>query len=184
MHWRAKKDYARSKDQQRAVFQKSREASSSFGTVGVGFVSSRGAPKIDLVSLDPIQCHQQWNGETDRNKHCPGRVGIRDDSHRQGNRDAAGCREALVLPKPFASAAWPTNPRVMATTAGPRTPPVIPCNTSARVDNREAGPKAEDQDTRGDDYHTDRDQQAFRSHSINKLAPWHLTDQTGNAADA
>ena len=41
------------------------------------------------------------DGETNRNKHCPGRVGIRDDSHRQGNHNAAGCRETLVLSKPF-----------------------------------------------------------------------------------
>src|SRR6516162_11276664 len=36
-------------------------------------------------------------------------------------------------PNRSAKLAWPTSPREIATTAGPRTPPVMPCNTSARA---------------------------------------------------
>ena len=35
--------------------------------------------------------------------------------------------------------AWPTNPRVIATTAGPGTPPVIPCSTCARATSGKLG---------------------------------------------
>src|SRR5215831_180437 len=69
----------------------------------------------------------------------------------------------------------PTSPRVMATTVGPSTPPVSPCKNFRESDQREAGPKAEDQNTQGDGHHTGRDQQSFRSHGIHKRAARHLT---------
>jgi hypothetical protein len=51
-------------------------------------------------------------------------------------------------------------------------------------DRREAGPKAEDQDAQGYGQYSGPDQRSFRSHSIHKLTAWHLTKQTGGAANA
>jgi len=71
-------------------------------------------------------------------------------------------------PSRSANLAWPTSPREIATTG----------------DQREAGPKAEDQGAQGDGHHTDRDQQSFRSHGVYELAAGYLTYQTGDAAYA
>jgi hypothetical protein len=49
-------------------------------------------------------------------------------------------------------------------------------------DQRKAGPKAEDQNTQGDGYHTGGDEQSFRTQSIDERATRHLTNQTGGSA--
>src|SRR6516165_2888754 len=78
------------------------------------------------------------------------------------------------------NATWPTSPRVIATTPGPRTPPVIPCNG----DRHEAGPKAEYQGAQCDRNDTDRDQESFGPHRVQKFTAGHLANQTGDTAYA
>ena len=77
--------------------------------------------------------------------------------------------------------AWPTNPRVIATTPGPSTPPCDPLQHFGESDQREVGPKAEDQNTRDDGDYAGRDQQSFRPHSIDEPASRHLTNQPRSA---
>ena len=48
-------------------------------------------------------------------------------------------------------------------------------------DQREAGPKAGNQNTQGDGHHAGRDQQSFRPHAIDERATRHLTNQTHDA---
>ena len=67
----------------------------------MGVFSTRSAPKINLFGTNLIQRDEHRNGEYDGNEHCPGRFGICDEGHRQGNGDAPGGGEALVLSEPF-----------------------------------------------------------------------------------
>jgi hypothetical protein len=81
--------------------QKSRVALGSLGPVSLGMFSTASAPEINLFGANPIQGHEHRNGEYNGNEHCPGRFGICNERHRQGNDDAPGGREALVLSEPF-----------------------------------------------------------------------------------
>jgi len=65
---------------------------------------------------------------------------------------------------------------------GAKHAPCDPLQHFGESDQLEAGPKAEDQNTRRDGHHAGRDQQSFRPHGIDERATWHLAKQTGGAA--
>jgi hypothetical protein len=103
---------------------------------------------------------------------------------RQGNHDAPGGREALVLSEPFRQRGVADQSEGNSDNRRPEDTACDPLQHFREGDQREAGPKAEDQGAQGDGQNTGRDQQSFRSHRIQKLAARHLTNQTGDATYA
>jgi len=112
----------------------------------------------------------------------PGRFGICDEGHCQRNRDAAGSREALVARKPFRQTGAADQSEGNGNDRRPQHAACESLQNFRESDQREAGPKAEDQNTQGDGHHTGRDQQSFRPHGIHKRAARHLTNQTSGPA--
>jgi hypothetical protein len=70
----------------------------------------------------------------------------------------------------------------MATTAGPSTPLVIPCNASAKATSGKLGQRRRITTLKADSHHTSRDQQSFRPHRVHELAARDLTDKARGAA--
>jgi len=103
---------------------------------------------------------------------------------RQGNHDAPGGREALVLSEPFRQRGVADQSEGNSDN---RRPEDTACDTLQHFregDQREAGPKAEDQGTHGDGNYAASNQQSFRSRGVYELPAGHLTYQTGDAAYA
>jgi hypothetical protein len=59
-----------------------------------------------------------------------------------------------------------------------------PLQDLGKGNKRETGPKAKNQSTEGDGYHTGSDKHPFCAHDIKEFAARHLTRQAGDAADA
>ena len=107
---------------------------------------------------------------------------IHNDGHAQGNRDASGSREPLVQSKPFRQPGVTDQPKGNSNDPGAKHGSCDPLQHFGESDQREAGPKAEDQNTQGDGHHAGRDQQSFRPHGIDERATRHLANQTGRSA--
>jgi hypothetical protein len=72
-----KQHSAKSKDQQPAIPEKGRITRGPLRTVS-GQFGTGGASEINFFTANLNQRDKHWNGECDRNKHCPRRVRIRD----------------------------------------------------------------------------------------------------------
>ena len=98
--------------------------------------------------------------------------------------NAPSGREALVLSEPFRQPGVADESEGNGNDCRPEDAACDALQHFHEGDQREAGPKPEDQGTQGDGHHTGRHQQSFRPHGIYELAARHLTDQTGDAAYA
>ena len=95
--------------------------------------------------------------------------------------NAPSGREALVLSEPFRQLGVANQSEGNSNNRRPEDAACDALQHFREGDQREAGPKAEDQGTQGDGHHTGRDQQTFRSHGIYEFAAGHLTYQTSDA---
>src|SRR6516164_9339930 len=87
-------------------------------------------------------------------------------------------------PSRAANAAWPTSPRVIATTPGPRTPPVIPCNASANATTGKLGQRRKIKVLKAMSTTQVAISSRFARTTSRSSPPGYLTDQAGDAADA
>src|ERR1700736_4470051 len=85
-------------------------------------------------------------------------------------------------PRRSGNPSFPTRPRLIAATAGPRNPPVIPRSTSA-MSTGVKRPKRQDQGRTGNRRDPKRDQWPLRPDHVEQFPARYLDQQSGKAAD-